>query len=102
MSFTAVAVLKAIADGSRHGFDIMDAAGLRSGTVYPLLGRLEEAGYVRSRWEAPEAAQKARRPARRYYDITAAGRRALEASLDHFRTIGGRVPLTARPSKARP
>jgi DNA-binding PadR family transcriptional regulator len=100
LSFTSVAVLKAVADGSRHGFNIMDAASLPSGTVYPILGRLEEGGYVRSHWEAAEVAQKARRPARRYYEITAAGRRALEVSLEHFRTLGGRVPLTARPTKA--
>ena len=101
LSFTAAAVLKAVSDGVRYGFDIMDAASLPSGTVYPILGRLEEGGYVRSRWEPAEIAQKNRRPPRRYYEITSAGTRALEASLEHFRTLGGRIPLRARPSRQR-
>jgi DNA-binding PadR family transcriptional regulator len=101
LSFTAVAVLKALADGSRYGFDVMDAAALPSGTVYPILGRLEEGGYVRSRWESAAVAQKAKRPPRRYYELTAAGREALAASLEYYRTLGGRVPLGARPSRAR-
>ena len=101
LSFTAVAVLLAVADGFRYGFDIMDAAALPSGTVYPILSRLEEAGYVRSQWEPAAVAQKARRPPRRYYEITANGRRTLGESLEHYRTLGGRVPLGARPSRAR-
>jgi DNA-binding PadR family transcriptional regulator len=101
LSFTTAAVLKALADGSRYGFDVMEAAGLPSGTVYPILGRLEEGGYVRSQWESAAIAQKARRPARRYYEITAAGRRALADSLEHYRTLGGRIPVNARPAKAR-
>ena len=100
LSFTTVAVLKAIADGSRYGFDVMEAAGLPSGTVYPILGRLDEGGYVRSQWEPATVAQKARRPARRYYEVTTSGRRALAESLAHYRTLGGRIPLSPRPAKA--
>ena len=37
-------VLFAIARGLRHGFDILDATGLQSGTAYPILRRLEDAG----------------------------------------------------------
>jgi len=51
-----VAVLHAIADGSRFGFDIMDATGLTSGTVYPTLDKLESIGYLTSRWEDPRLA----------------------------------------------
>jgi DNA-binding PadR family transcriptional regulator len=101
LSFRAVAVLRAIVDGDRHGFDIMDATSLPSGTVYPILGRLEEQGCVRSRWETAAAAQKARRPARRYYEITAAGRRQLDASLEHYRTLGGSLPAEATPARGK-
>jgi DNA-binding PadR family transcriptional regulator len=101
LSFRAVAVLRAIADGARHGFDIMDAAGLPSGTVYPILGRLEEQGCARSRWEAPAAAQKARRPARRYYEITAAGRRQLDESTAHYRTLGGQLEADSGTARAK-
>jgi DNA-binding PadR family transcriptional regulator len=99
LSFTSVAVLNAIAAGSRYGFDIMDAANLPSGTVYPILGRLEENGHVRSRWEPSAAAQKAKRPPRRYYEITAAGSRALAGAAEHYRTLGGQLPA-ARPRRS--
>lgn len=35
-----------------YGLQIGDAAGLPSGTVHPILARLEGAGWVESRWEA--------------------------------------------------
>lgn len=89
LSPTTVAVLQAIAKGTRHGFDIMDAAALPSGTVYPILGRLERAGLVRSRWEAHSVAQREKRPPRRYYEISGAGVRALALSVEHYRTLGG-------------
>jgi DNA-binding PadR family transcriptional regulator len=101
LSFAAVSVMKVIAEGARHGFDIMDAAGLPSGTVYPILGRMEESGYVRSRWEAPSLAQKAKRPARRYYEITRAGEQALAASIEHYRTLGGLIPSAGRPGRTK-
>lgn len=90
LSPAAVAVLQAITRGARHGFDIMDSAALPSGTVYPILGRLERAGYVRSRWESPATAQREKRPPRRYYEISAAGVRALALSVEHYRRLGGR------------
>ena len=40
LAFGPVAILHAIADGNRFGFDIMDATGLTSGTVYPALDKL--------------------------------------------------------------
>ena len=101
LSFTAVTILQAIAAGARHGFDIMDAAGLPSGTVYPALGRLEEQDYVRSRWESPAIAQQAKRPPRRYYEITREGRRALERAADHYRTLGGLLPLAGRARRGQ-
>jgi DNA-binding PadR family transcriptional regulator len=101
LSPAAVAVLQAIAKGVSHGFDIMDAASLPSGTVYPILGRLERGGFVRSHWEAPTVAQREKRPPRRYYEISAAGVRALAASVEHYRTIGrggrGTPGLAPRP-----
>ena len=102
LSLTAVAILEAIADGVRHGFDIMDGTALPSGTVYPVLGRLERAGLVRSQWERHEVAQREKRPPRRYYDITAAGSEALYHAIDHYRTLGGRLPTgVPAPGTAR-
>src|SRR6187402_2719152 len=95
VSLSAVAVLDAVARRIRHGFDIMDATGLPSGTVYPILGRLERDGYVRSRWEAQTTASREKRPPRRYYEVTAAGAKALARSVEHYRTLGGRVTFAA-------
>ncbi|HUR21460.1 MAG TPA: helix-turn-helix transcriptional regulator, partial [Vicinamibacterales bacterium] len=60
-----VAILQALERGRRFGFDIMDATGLTSGTVYPALERLEELALVRSKWENEAAAHREGRPARR-------------------------------------
>jgi DNA-binding PadR family transcriptional regulator len=94
LSLASVAVLQAIADGVNYGFDIMDATGLPSGTVYPILGRLERDGQVRARWEAARTAQREKRPPRRYYDITTAGSKALAEAIEHYRTVGGLFPST--------
>jgi PadR family transcriptional regulator PadR len=96
LSVSGVAVLAAVSRSVRYGFDIMDATGLPSGTVYPILGRLERDGYVRSRWESHTVAQREKRPPRRYYEITASGSRALSTSVEYYRTLGGRVALGSR------
>jgi PadR family transcriptional regulator, regulatory protein PadR len=89
LSFTAVSVLQAIANGFEYGFDIIDATGLPSGTVYPALSRLERDGYVRSAWEDEQHAHRDGRPARRYYRVTAAGVRALSAARDYYLKLAG-------------
>jgi DNA-binding PadR family transcriptional regulator len=77
LSYNGALVLQAIAQEHRYGFDIMKAAHLPSGTVYPLLRRLEASGMVASRWEGAEGAQQEGRPPRRYYAVTPVGARAL-------------------------
>jgi len=77
-------ILQALAAGRQFGFDIMDATGLTSGTVYPALERLEELGYVKSKWENESAAHRDGRPARRYFEITAAGTRAMNEALERY------------------
>lgn len=56
----------------RYGYELGDLAGLASGTVHPILARLEGAGWVESRWEDVDASA-AGRPPRRYYRLTADG-----------------------------
>lgn len=77
-------VLFTLARGVRHGFDILDATGLQSGTVYPILRRLEGAGLVRAHWEPVERARLESRPPRRYYELTGAGADALREALARF------------------
>src|SRR5262245_48644730 len=78
---TLVAVLQALTAGARHGFDVINATGLPSGTVYPALARLEHDGLVESRWEDHKVAQKEKRPPRRYYEVTSAGDTTLAAAV---------------------
>ena len=92
MSGPTVAVLAALADGISYGFDVMDATGLASGTVYPILARLESRALAESDWEDPRTHRAEGRPARKYYSITAAGRSALATELERFRTQGLPVP----------
>ena len=81
MTLITALVMQAIGAGHRHGFDIVDITGYPTGTVYPALRRLERDGYVRSHWEAERTATREGRPARRYYELTAAGAKALDAAL---------------------
>ena len=73
LSSATALVLDALARGSRHGFDILDATGLASGTVYPILRRLEQDGLATSQWESAKVAQQEQRPPRRYYVLTRDG-----------------------------
>jgi PadR family transcriptional regulator PadR len=54
------------------GIDLMKTARVSSGTLYPILLRLEKAGVLTSRWETGRP-EDLGRPRRRYYRITASG-----------------------------
>jgi PadR family transcriptional regulator PadR len=79
-----------------YGIEIGTAAGLPSGTVHPILARLEGVGWLESRWEEIDPRREGR-PARRYYRLTASGvpsakealRRAYRPSLDRLRLRPG-------------
>jgi len=85
LSLGSVAILHAIASGSRFGFDIMDTTGLTSGSVYPALERLEGLGLVESSWEDQQLAHREKRPPRRYFKVTAPGQRVLAEALERHR-----------------
>ena len=84
MTYAAAMVLYALDRGSRHGFDIIDATGLRSGTVYPLLRRFEDARLVRSKWEPVHVARAENRPPRKYYELTEAAKPMLDLATQRF------------------
>ncbi|MGH2476012.1 MAG: PadR family transcriptional regulator [Candidatus Limnocylindrales bacterium] len=68
-----IAVLDALAAKASdwsHGYDLCCALGLKAGTVYPILIRLAERGYVETAWEqdVPQG-----RPPRHLYRLSAAG-----------------------------
>lgn len=70
-----VCVLRVLLDGPSYGYAItqrLDEAGLgavKGGTLYPLLGRLEEAGHVEVEWRPGDGG-----PGRKYFALTPQGR----------------------------
>ena len=87
LSFSVAVIMQALDNGYRYGFDIMDVTGLPSGTVYPALRRLEEAGYVKSKWEKHAIAQQELRPPRKYYELTKAGKEILVEAIQRYRLL---------------
>src|SRR5437899_13099071 len=80
-------VMQAIGAGHCHGFDIVEVTGYPTGTIYPALRRLERDGYVTSHWEPQRTATREGRPARRYYELTASGVKALDSALQLLRRL---------------
>ena len=74
-------VLHLLSSGEAYGYEIVTKLSERTngalevtdGTLYPVLYRLENAGYVTIRWETPQ-----RGVPRKYYRLTDAGRAELE------------------------
>jgi PadR family transcriptional regulator PadR len=75
MSLQTLKVLEAfLGEPTREqsGADVHKRSGLASGTLYPILLRLESAGWLVSRWEAVDPAAVGR-PRKRLYKLTASG-----------------------------
>lgn len=100
LGITTVQVLSVAAAGKRYGFDIMEATGLPSGTVYPALSRLERQGLLRAKWESHRIAREQKRPPRKYYQITAAGKKRLLTEVERIRAIERSLPLDAAALEA--
>jgi hypothetical protein len=72
----ALAVLHALCEVPGHrlyGLQIIAVSGLASGTVHPILARLERDGLAKSKWEDSRTAFRQRRPQRRFYTLTPDG-----------------------------
>jgi DNA-binding PadR family transcriptional regulator len=87
LTYSTAVILQAVEGGYLYGFDIIDITGMPGGTVYPALRRLEEAGYLVSKWEKQSVAQAAPRPPRKYYELTRAGREALAEAVKRYRLL---------------
>jgi PadR family transcriptional regulator PadR len=98
MTYATALVLQALDRGHRYGFDIIDVTRLRSGTVYPLLRRLEETGLVRSKWERVTIARSDNRPPRKYYELTHAADELVALAEERF--PGATLPAATRVSPA--
>lgn len=84
-----LAALLAAGDRWSHGYELASLTGIKSGTLYPLLIRLEAQGYLAAEWQQPVASG---RPPRHAYRLTAAGQRlarAEAAALDQAPSVAG-------------
>jgi PadR family transcriptional regulator PadR len=85
-------ILKSIALKPEHGWAIAqriqqvsnDVLQVGQGSLYPALHRLEYKGWIRAQWGASENNRRAR-----FYSLTAAGRRQLEAELAELGSADG-------------
>jgi len=83
-------ILRALQHGPRHGLDIADRIQqisqeilrVEQGSLYPALYRLEAQGWVKAEWGLSDNNRKAR-----FYKLTAAGRKQLEAEREHWSRI---------------
>jgi PadR family transcriptional regulator, regulatory protein PadR len=89
-------ILKTLAPGPEHGWAIAqriqqtseDVLQVGQGSLYPALHRLEYRGWIRAQWGASENNRRAR-----FYSLTAAGRRQLNAELENWERLTGAVNL---------
>ena len=89
-------VLKTLSLGEAHGWGISlriqqisdGALDVHQGSLYPALQRLEKEGVITSGWRTTENNRRAR-----YYELTPAGRRALDAEVDGWRRFAAALEL---------
>ena len=80
-------VMLSAPDAEWYGLQLAGEAGLKSGSVYVVLARLEQAGWLTSRWEEIDPSAEGR-PRRRLYALTGEGRQAgAEAIEQHLAAL---------------
>jgi PadR family transcriptional regulator, regulatory protein PadR len=92
-------ILKTLALEPAHGFGIAerirqvsrDVLRVQQGSLYPALHRLESRGWIRARWGLSENNRKAR-----FYELTAAGRRQLEAETETWERLAAAIQQVLR------
>ena len=91
MSAQTIKVLGALLTGTRQelsGSEIAQLVPIASGSLYPILIRLEEALWLESRWEDGDPAEMGR-PRRRFYRMTALGARKAAKELQEIQSVIG-------------
>jgi transcriptional regulator len=87
--------------GPQHGWGIArrieqiseDALAVNQGTLYPALLRLEQMGWISSKWGVSENNRRAK-----FYSITRAGKKQLTAEAQNWERIAGVIGKFLRPA----
>jgi PadR family transcriptional regulator PadR len=97
-----LSLLGLLAGGEAYGYELaraLDHSGIGAvpgGSLYPALLRLEKAGHLRSEWRAGDGG-----PGRKYYALTAAGRRALDRDARAWRAFAASLDQVLGEAGAR-
>jgi PadR family transcriptional regulator PadR len=95
-AFIQIALALMADPGGRHwGYQLGKESGVRSGVMYPQLQRMLEQGWLADGWEEQALAGRAKRPPRRYYQLTDKGRAALGGEIAAARRDARFAPLLA-------
>jgi PadR family transcriptional regulator len=92
-------ILKVISLEPKHGWSIAkriqqiskEELQVQQGSLYPALYRLEEQGWIKGDWRATETGRQAK-----FYSLTAAGRKQLEAELSNWRRLSNAINLIVK------
>jgi PadR family transcriptional regulator PadR len=97
-----LAILLAVASSPRYGLSIIRHLEeytdlvVTEGTVYPILARLTRDGALLAEWVADEAPHP-----RKYYKLTAKGRRDLDEMLEHWTAFSGKIDRLVRAAREK-
>jgi len=78
----------------RSGAEMSKATKVGSGTLYPMLARLENAGWLTSEWEKIDPSEEGR-PRRRFYRLTAVGQNSARKALGDLQMTAGELVWTS-------
>lgn len=89
-------ILKTVAHGPIHGYGIAqrilvtskETLQVQQGSLYPALHRLQRQGLLKSEWK-----ESGNGPMAKYYTLTAAGRRSLQAEMAQWEQYAGAVAM---------
>jgi PadR family transcriptional regulator, regulatory protein PadR len=92
-------VMKILRRGAHHGFALAsyiqqmsdEVLRVEAGSLYPALHRMTEAGLLKAEWRMSEAGRRAR-----FYELTAKGRRQLDADEKRWRAVSAAVAKVLR------
>jgi PadR family transcriptional regulator, regulatory protein PadR len=95
-------ILKIVALRPLHGYAIAqriqqisrDLFQLPQGSLYPALHRLEDRGWLKAEWKVTETGRDAK-----FYDLTAKGRKQLQAEVKSWERLTGAVALILRTAE---
>ena len=96
-----VVVLAILAEGRQYGYAIhkqlKQASGqtIQAGSLYPLLHRLESDGLIKATWDRASARE------RKWYELTATGKRALRSSAADWQAYIARLQALILPAVRR-